>query len=152
MTGPIRFFSLLWPYRRVIVPAIILACAGRAAAAPRDLQSDTWVAIDEAGRVLPAGDATTRPDKNKVVGIFYFLWHGVHGYDRHADPGSAAEGVVAPGPGDTSSPHNLRRELERRRLGSRRRSLFDRMSSASEVTWSNVDEGAASFLSCNILF
>ena len=111
MTGPIRFFSLLRPYRRVIVPAIILACAGRAAAAPRDLQSDTWVAIDEAGRVLPAGDATTRPDKNKVVGIFYFLWHGVHGYDRHADPGSAAEGVVAPGPGDTSSPHNLTRWL-----------------------------------------
>ena len=46
---------------------------------PRDLQSDTWVATDALGRVLP-GLGQTGPERTgKQVGIFYFTWHGTHG-------------------------------------------------------------------------
>jgi hypothetical protein len=73
----------------------------------RDLQSDTWVAIDEAGRSLPSRVDAPVASADKVVGIFYFLWHGAHGYDRHANPVDAGEGVKAPGPSDTNSPYDL---------------------------------------------
>ena len=40
----------------------------------RDVFSDTWVATDDAGRVMPTGSGTgTVTDKK--VGIFYFMWH-----------------------------------------------------------------------------
>ena len=40
----------------------------------RDVFSDTWVATDDAGRVMPTGSETgTVTDKK--VGIFYFMWH-----------------------------------------------------------------------------
>jgi len=96
---------------RVAPLAILLACTARLSAAPRDLQSDTWVAIDEAGRVLPQGDEARGLKRDKTVGIFYFLWHGTHGYDHHANPTSAAEGVAPPGPGDTRSPYDNTRWL-----------------------------------------
>lgn len=74
---------------------------------PRDLRSDTWVAVDEAGRTLPTGDQSSGPKKDKTVGIFYFLWLGTHGYDQHSDPTGDGQGATPPGPGDTRSPHNL---------------------------------------------
>jgi hypothetical protein len=79
----------------------------------RDLQSDSWVAIDEAGRTLPDSAGTRKPARDKAVGIFYFLWHGAHGYDQHANPSDAGEGVKLPGPGDKGSPHDLTRWLAR---------------------------------------
>lgn len=90
-----------------LASSIIIAVASALSAAPRDLQSDTWVAIDGAGRVLPNGDETRSPYQKKTVGIFYFLWFGTHGYDRHSNPTEVGQGVTPPGPEDTSSPHNL---------------------------------------------
>lgn len=79
----------------------------------RDLQSDTWVAIDEAGRTLPDSAGTRKPARDKAVGSFYFLWHGAHGYDKHGNPSDAGEGVKHPGPDDKASPHDLSRWLAR---------------------------------------
>jgi hypothetical protein len=93
--------------RRILALTILPATTALLSAAPRDLQSDTWVAIDEAGRVLPQGEETTGPKKDKTVGIFYFLWLGTHGYDRHSNPSGAGQGVTPPGPEDTRSPHDL---------------------------------------------
>jgi hypothetical protein len=93
--------------RRILALALLPASTVVLSAAPRDLQSDTWVAIDEAGRVLPHGEETTGLKKDKTVGIFYFLWLGTHGYDRHGNPSGAGQGVTPPGPEDTRSPHDL---------------------------------------------
>jgi hypothetical protein len=40
-----------------------------------DLFSDTWVAVDGAGRKLPGFDECGPPKTNKWVGIFYWTWH-----------------------------------------------------------------------------
>jgi hypothetical protein len=45
----------------------------------RDLYSDTWVATDALGRTLPGYDEVGGPKANRTVGMFYFLWHGLHG-------------------------------------------------------------------------
>jgi len=45
----------------------------------RDTYSDTWVATDGLGRVLPSSTEVGLPRENKTVGIFYFLWLGRHG-------------------------------------------------------------------------
>lgn len=44
-----------------------------------DLMSDTWVATDSLGRMLPSGEMCRPPRADRTVGIFYFLWHGQHG-------------------------------------------------------------------------
>ena len=43
----------------------------------RDLYSDTWVATDAIGRVMPTNAETgdVKNDKRRVVGIFYITWH-----------------------------------------------------------------------------
>lgn len=39
-------------------------------------QSDTWVATDALGRVMPTSDeCPLRQDKDRTVGIFYITWH-----------------------------------------------------------------------------
>ena len=45
---------------------------------PRDLCSDTWVATDGADRVLSGYDDVGGARDDKIVGIFYLAWHGVH--------------------------------------------------------------------------
>ena len=53
--------------------------AGRAPSGPGwDTFPDTWVATDALGRTLPglAECGPRRPDR--MVGMFYFLWHGSH--------------------------------------------------------------------------
>ncbi len=40
----------------------------------RDVFSDTWVATDDVGRVMPTGSHTSAAT-DKKVGIFYFMWH-----------------------------------------------------------------------------
>lgn len=44
----------------------------------RDTFSDTWVATDALGRVVPRHDAVGAPRRDRFVGIFYFLWLGPH--------------------------------------------------------------------------
>jgi hypothetical protein len=41
------------------------------------------------------------------VGVFYYIWHGAHGYDRHGGPAGDAQDVRVPGPGDTNTPYNI---------------------------------------------
>ena len=73
----------------------------------RDLKSDTWVAVDEAGRVLPKAGEVRPPQPDKSVGIFYFLWHGPHGYDNVENQKTEGQGVVPVEPENEKSPFNL---------------------------------------------
>ena len=43
-----------------------------------DTYSDTWVATDGLGRSLPTFEEVGPPRKNKMVGIFYYIWHEFH--------------------------------------------------------------------------
>lgn len=43
-----------------------------------DVVSDTWVATDGLGRVVPTHEQVGPPRPDRTVGIFYFLWHGAH--------------------------------------------------------------------------
>lgn len=60
-----------------------------------------WSAVDDLGREI---DPDKYPSKRngKEVGIFYFLWHGCHGYDK----GANHEDVVLPSSSDINSPYN----------------------------------------------
>ncbi len=51
---------------------------GAPEAVVRDLLSDTWVATDALGRVVPTHPKVGPPRPDRTVGIFYFLWHGEH--------------------------------------------------------------------------
>jgi len=44
----------------------------------RDVFSDTWVATDALGRVVPTHAQVGAPRPDRTVGLFYFLWHGEH--------------------------------------------------------------------------
>jgi len=45
---------------------------------PHAVPSDSWVATDALGRTLPTYAETGDEKADKVVGIFYFVWHGFH--------------------------------------------------------------------------
>lgn len=61
-------------YKTIISAALLLASSGLAA--QTDLMSDTWVATDALGRVMPdASECPLRTDKPRTVGIFYITWH-----------------------------------------------------------------------------
>jgi hypothetical protein len=66
----------------------------------------SWIATDHPGNTIDPEsdeypDATER--KNKFVGIFYFIWHGCHGYDTGANHNS----VQSPAATDMKSPFNV---------------------------------------------
>lgn len=86
--------------RRAI--ALVLALALRADA--QDMLSDTWTGADALGRELPCEGSAPATRTNRFVGVFYYIWHGAHGYDRHGGPAGEAQDVRTPGPGDTNSP------------------------------------------------
>ena len=44
---------------------------------------DNWVATDALGRVLPSYDDAGAKRANKIVGVFYYIWHGAHGNKVH---------------------------------------------------------------------
>ncbi|MGL6225724.1 MAG: hypothetical protein ACRC10_03750 [Thermoguttaceae bacterium] len=59
--------------------SLILTALTFAVALERDLQSDTWVAVDSLGRALPIGGTDCPlPREDRTVLIFYFLWQGQH--------------------------------------------------------------------------
>ena len=70
-----RFVSLAKGLAFVITTLAVGVAAY--AVAPRDLQSDTWFAIDALGRVTPtnAEVGPVKHDQQRVVGIFYITWH-----------------------------------------------------------------------------
>jgi len=41
--------------------------------------SDQWVATDALGRTLPSSNTTGPKRSNRIVGVFYYIWHGAHG-------------------------------------------------------------------------
>jgi len=63
----------------VLALTLLLLCPGSTPAAPVDLKSDTWAAVDGAGRTLPGYEEAGPPRPGKKVGLLYFLWHGAHG-------------------------------------------------------------------------
>ena len=78
-----------------------LLAAGTVAAEPWDTFSDTWVATDALGRKLPEAKEVGAPRKDRFVGVFYYLWHGAHGYAINSDPSddpATGQGVLIPDP------------------------------------------------------
>jgi hypothetical protein len=71
--------------------------------------ADTWVAKDALGRSVETGNGKIR--KDKYVGIFYFIWQGAHGYDKHSG-GVAGEGVMPKQASDTLSPYDISKLLK----------------------------------------
>lgn len=69
-------------------------------------KADTWVATDDLNRsvVTNAHGGTIR--KDRYVGIFYFIWHGAHGYDHYSPTTLPDEGVMPKLSGDTISPYD----------------------------------------------
>ncbi len=65
--------------RIFLLLAIVGFCGASLWAAERDLWSDTWVATDALGRRLPVSGKVRGPRSDKIVGLFYFVWHGGHG-------------------------------------------------------------------------
>lgn len=59
----------------------------------------SWVVYTPDGRLV---DEVSPVDTSKKIGIFYFLWHGCHGYDTPANNNS----VVPPTSKDVNSPYN----------------------------------------------
>ena len=101
---------MLSPFVSRYVCVSWLAAACSAAAAPaglNDTMSDTWAAADGLRRALPCEREAPAARTNRFVGVFYYIWHGAHGYDRHGGPVGAAQDVHVPGPGDTNSPYNI---------------------------------------------
>lgn len=73
-------------------------------------RADEWAATDGLGRTLAPGSYPA-PKKDRYVGIFYFIWQGAHGYDRHV-AGGPGGGVVPKSPGDTVSPYDITEMLK----------------------------------------
>jgi len=69
----------------------------------------TWIAIDDNGNTIDPDNSGYRkiPEKEKTDGIFYFLWHGCHGYDVGANSNQ-----VVPPNGDTKSPYDIQKLLD----------------------------------------
>lgn len=62
-----------------------------------DLESDGWVATDALGRALPDAAASGPPRQDRVIGMYYNLWHGTHP-DLHG-PNNITE-IIAANPSD----------------------------------------------------
>ncbi len=94
-------------------------CAGACFA--QDTMSDTWLATDALNRTLPGLGVAPAVRTNKFVGIFYYIWQGVHGYDHAENPKDDANAVKMPKPSDTNSPYTiseiLRAPMEQRKWG-----------------------------------
>jgi hypothetical protein len=83
-----RFGSLLTLRTRATITAIVVANAACAASGAEfqgkpyeggDVLSDTWVATDGVGRVMPGFKECGPVKKDKWVGIFYWTWHTPRG-------------------------------------------------------------------------
>lgn len=105
-TGIIRPLTLLLP------ALVVVLLFGIRAASAQDTQqlisssrSDTWAGTDALGRELPAATGDGQIRNNRYVGMFYFVWHGAHGYDRHSGT-QPDEGVMPKAPYDTISPYD----------------------------------------------
>lgn len=73
-------------------------------------QADSWVAVDGLGRQI---DKTSLPGirKDKYVGMFYFIWQGAHGYDKHNEGIRSDEGVIPKTASNYVSPYDISKLL-----------------------------------------
>ncbi|MHB1177571.1 MAG: glycoside hydrolase family 71/99 protein [Daejeonella sp.] len=94
---------------------ILVFCSGFSVRAQNNKESkqlisssgaDTWVATDAIGRSISTGTQGGKIRKDKYVGIFYFIWQGAHGYDKHSS-GAPGEGVMKKSASDTISPYDI---------------------------------------------
>ncbi|KAB7726706.1 hypothetical protein F5984_24075 [Rudanella paleaurantiibacter] len=73
-------------------------------------KADTWVATDAMGRAVATNTQGGAIRKDKFVGIFYFVWHGAHGYDKHSGA-LPDERVMPKAASDTISPYDISKLL-----------------------------------------
>ena len=92
---------------RRVTTGILLAAIAAWGAAAQDTMSDTWAAADALGRALPDERQAPAARADRFVGVFYYIWHGAHGYERNVVPVGEAQDVHVPGPGNTRSPFNI---------------------------------------------
>lgn len=69
----------------------------------QSIDRSTWVATDALGRIIEESDKA--PVDDRTVGIFYFIWHGAHGYDGGRV--ASDESVLTPLPTDVNSPYDI---------------------------------------------
>ncbi|MCQ2162082.1 MAG: hypothetical protein MJY86_02270 [Bacteroidales bacterium] len=70
----------------------------------------TWIAIDGQGNTIDpdnSGYQGAGGREKKQVSIFYFLWHGCHGYDHIANQND----VMVPSSSDVGSPYDIEKLL-----------------------------------------
>jgi hypothetical protein len=91
----------------------MVLAAFAAGAATWETNPDTWVATDDLGRTVSTNAETGAPRAGKFVGIFYFLWLGVHGLqgpfintDILAQHPNALQTATAPPWGGLSNYHH----------------------------------------------
>jgi hypothetical protein len=100
---------------KILSIAFLLISSAVHAANEWDTYSDTWMATDQLGRNLPSVREAGLPRKDKTVGLFYYIWHGIHGYDVHKDPPASdpGQGVRLPDPVvDIRSPLDISKILK----------------------------------------
>jgi hypothetical protein len=73
-------------------------------------KADTWLATDGLGRAVTTAAQNGSLRKDRYVGIFYFIWQGAHGYDKHAHH-NESESVKEKLPSDTLSPYDISKLL-----------------------------------------
>ena len=86
-----------------------LSGTGRTQSARND--PSPWTCRDALGRTVGTSERYGALRPGKAVGIFYFIWHGAHGYDRHAAPASD-QSVRPPSAADTASPYDIQKILD----------------------------------------
>jgi hypothetical protein len=84
------------------IPAGVAAADSSAVPVRWDDFSDTWVATDALGRVVPGLREVGPTRVNKFIGVFYFLWLGQHG---DAGPFDISK-ILAAEPGAIDQPQN----------------------------------------------
>lgn len=81
---------------------------GSAAIAENTLPGLT--AIDGRGREIGTQESYGKPRKDKFAGMFYCIWQGSHGYDKHTNN---TKGVVPPTPEDVNAPYDNQKLIDR---------------------------------------
>lgn len=86
------------------------------AQSPPAFSTGTYGGVDGLGRVLPEHAEVGAPRPDRFVLMFYFLWHGAHGYDTHRQPPPDG-GVWPKAERSYASPYDLTKILAAARDG-----------------------------------
>ena len=72
--------------------------------------ASSWTAQYASGDRIAFGDDYPARREGKTVGIFYFIWHGHHGYDISSDANTSS--VITPSAFDIKSPYDINEMLK----------------------------------------